>query len=410
MEINKNIDLIKLSSKMIAKRIAERTIEQIKQIKTINKIEIVKIEIINHNILWVQFLLYDGDVLPIRIDLLNNIFCLPVKNIYLSPANALNIETDFITPKSHNLAIFLANKHYFVIGISPREDNAPIDFNFDVIKDWGFEKRTQDFIEIINIFQHICDRDFDVLGHSDGAIVALNYSSVNPSNRLKVIRVIDKVGRYDPNSQEFQNAQISLNATDQLINQGIFVDREFLGFVFLAEQAKTNPTGDSGVPRPTPNGGNFTNEGLFFFSLIHTNVLPGLLTPLTGLPSFWYLKGGFAAGTYEFGSSPSEDKYSLTHTNIQTIFEALSNIGSGTYPLATDRDFYAIETNQLPLNLENIKVPIFWINAELGFGDVSYTISLLKTQVTYEVVKNYGIADPIYSNTAEVDFWNKLVP
>lgn len=408
MEVNKNIDLVKMSSNLMAKRIAEKTIEKIKETKNISKVEIVKIEIINHNVLWVQLLLYDGDVLPIRVDLLNNIFGWPTKNIYLSPPNALNIEADFITPKNKNLAIFLANKNYFVIGITPREDAAPIDFNFDLIKNWGFEKRTQDFTEIVNIFQNICDRDFDILGHSDGALVGLFYSSMIPSNKLKTIRVIDKVGRYPPDSQQFQNAQVSLNAVNQLITNGTVVDREFLGFVFLAEQAKTNPTGNSGVPRPA--GGNFTNEGLFFFSLINTNVLPGLLTPITGLPSFWYLKQGFAAGTYEFGPSPLEDKYSLTHINVQNIFEALSTIGSGTYALALDRDFFAIETNQLPLNLENIKVPIFWINAELGFGDVSYTISLLKTQVTYEIVKNYAIADPVFSNTADVDFWNKLVP
>ena len=405
---------ISLDKVLFAKRMAEQTIEKLKEIKTISNIELVKLEIINNNILWTQFLLDDGDILPIKIDLLNDLFSRQTKNIYLSPGTALNIQTNFITPKNKNLAVFLANKHYLVIGISPREDNAPANFNFDLIKDWGFEKHTQDFSEIVDIFQRIWDRDFDVLGHSAGALVVLNYSSTpsyissTTSNKLKTVRVIDEVGQYPLNSTGFQNSQASLNAANQLIANGTFVDNTFLGFVFLAQQAKTNPTGDSGVPRPA--GDNFTNEGLLFFSLINTAFLPGLLTPITGLPSFWYLKQGFNSGTYEFGPTPLEDKYALLHTNIQTIFDALSSIGSGTYPIAYDRAFYALRINQFPLNWGNIKVPVFWINTELGFGDASFTISLLKTQTTYDVVKNYGHADPVYSDTADIDFWPKLFP
>lgn len=90
-------------------------------------------------------------------------------------------------------------------------------------------------------------------------------------------------GMYAPESVEFTNTQASLAACDQLISQGVVANTEILGFQFIAQQAQLDPMGDSGFPRPV--GGNFTNEGLFYFALINTNTLPGLITPITGLPS-----------------------------------------------------------------------------------------------------------------------------
>lgn len=384
-------------------------VSNIKKNTIINKIEIVKVELINVNILWAQLLLYDSDVLPIKIDILKCITKPSKKNIYLSPGSGLNIENNFITPKNNNLATFLVNKGYLVIGITPREDTAPLSFNFELMKDWGLQKHTDDFSEIIDIFQNIHNINYDVLGHSAGALATLNYSSNANDSKLNAVRLIDIVGQYHPNSQEFQNAQVSLNATNQLINSGTFVNTEILGLRFLVQQAQTNPTGDSGFPRPTI--GNFTNEGILFFSLIFTGQLPGSLTPITGLPGSWHFKQGFLAGIYEFGPTPQEDRYSLTHTDIQTVYSAINSLGSGIYPLAYERDFYALWSGSFPLQFGNIRVPVFYINTELGFGDASFTISLLnKARVTYTIINDYGHADPVYSNTANVDFWNKLVP
>lgn len=380
---------------------------------TVNKIEIVKIETINNNILWTQLLLYDHDILPIRIDILANIFRTPTKNIYLSPGTGLNIESNFITPVSNNIAVFLANKSYLVIGITPREDAAPQDFNFELMKDWGLQKHTDDFSEIVKLFQSIYNINYDILGHSAGAAVVFNYSSkvdFHKDKKLKAARTIDMIGEYSPNSQEFNNAQISLNASDQLINSGTFIDSDTAGFKFVAQQAQLNPNGDSGVPRPVP-GGNFTNIGLLHFSLIYTGQLPGILTGITGLPGNWYLKQGFLSGTYQFGDTPTSDTFSLTHTNINTIYSAVSAIGSGIYPLSYERDFYSLWINSFPLIWENIKVPVFYVNAELGFGDDSYTVGLLThSNVTPSIIHDYGHADPVYSYTAETDFWNILVP
>ncbi len=405
MNITSTISANLTASKMISEM--NSIVSKIKQNTIINKIELIKVEFIDSNILWTQLLLYDGDVLPIKIDILKCITEPLTKNIYLSPGSGLNVETNFITPKNKNLAIFLAKKGYLVIGVTPREDAATLDFNFELMKDWDITKHTNDFSEIIDIFQNINNIDYDVLGHSAGAGVVLNYSSITNNIKLKAVRIIDMIGQYPPNSQEFQNAQASLNATNQVINDGLFINTDNVGIKFLVQQAITNPTGDSGFPRPTT--GNFTNEGLVFFSLIFTGQLPGVLTPITGLPSNWYLKQGYLAGTYEFGPTPQEDSYSLTHTDIQTIYGSIGSLGSGIYPLVYDS--YATWIGSFPLQFENIKVPVFYINTDLGFGDASYTISLLtNANVTYSIVNNYGHADPVYSRTAETDFWGQLVP
>lgn len=375
-----------------------------------NRVEIVKIEVINTNILWTQFLLYDNEPLPIKLDILKDLYVYPIKTIYSSPGSGLNTESNFITPRNNNLAIFLVNKGYIFVGTTPREDAAPPVPNFGLFKDWGLAKHTNDFNKVITLFQNVIDQDYEVLSHSAGALVALNYASLTNMAKFKAVRVIDIVGQYPPNSQEFINSQISLGATQDFISRGIFSDTDILGFKLIAQQAQANPTGDSGFPRPV-GGGNFTNEGLLFFALIFTGQLPGKLTEVTGLPSSWYFKQGFLAGTYEFGPTPIEDNYSLTYTNIETVFSALGSIGSGTYPMAYNRDFFAVWSNSYPLVWENIRVPVFYINTELGFGDVSHTISLLSSaSVIYDVIMGYAHADPVFSETADTDFWNKLVP
>lgn len=388
--------------------IIEQIREKIKQ-TGFNRIVTVKTEIINTNIIWTQLLLYDNEPFPIKIDVLKDINIPSIKTIYSSPGSGLNTESNFIIPKSKNIAIYLVNKYSATfVGITPREDAAPSVFNFGLMRNWGLEKHTNDFSKIITIFQNIFQNDFEILGHSAGGLVALNYASITDITNLKAIRIIDIVGQYAPNSTEFTNSQISLNAVNSLINRGVFSDTDILGFKIIAQNAQTNPNGDSGVPRPA--GGNFTNEGLLYFALIFTGQLPGNITEITGLPSSWYLKG-FFSGTYEFGATPTEDKYSLIHTKIQTIYDSLASIGSGIYPMAYDRDFFAVWTNSYPLVLQNIKVPVFFINTGLGFGDVSYTISLLSsTNVIYDIMNNYGHADPVFSETADIDFWSKLAP
>ncbi len=377
---------------------------------TIKKIDIVKSTTLDGNILWTQLLLHDGGVLPIKIDILTKLSKIPTKAIYLLPGTGLNVESNFIIPTSNSIATFLANKYYLVIGITPREDSAPPDFNVELMKDWGLHKHTDDVNKVINLFQSIYNMQYEVLGHSGGALIAFNHASITSNRKLKTIRIIDVVGEYSPISQKFNNAQVSLNAANQLLSSGTFVITDIAGVKYLSQLAQTDPNGDSGVPRPVP-GGNFTNIGLLHFSLIFTGQLPGILTPITGLPGSWFLEQGFLAGTYDFGATPTDDTFTLTHTNINTIFSAVPTIGSGIYPMAYERDIYALLINSFPLAWQNIKAPVFYLNAALGFGEASYTISLLTNSiVSSALVQDYGHADCVYSDTARTDFWNILIP
>ncbi len=376
------------------------------------RIEVIKTETINSNILWTQLLIYDTEPLPIKLDILKDINAPSRKTIYSSPGSGINTESNYITPRSHNISIFLVNKYSAIfVGITPREDAAPPTFNFGLMKEWGLDKHTKDFAKIITLFQSIIDQDYEVIGHSAGALVALNYSSLTSQNRFKAARIIDMIGQYPPNSQEFINSQISLNGVNNLMSRGSFTDTDLLGLKYLVQQIQTNPIGDSGFPRPSPYTGNFTNEGLFFFSLIFSNQFPGTITGTTGLSGSWYFKQGYIQGNYTFGTLPTDDRYNLTHTNINTIYNVIGSIGSGIYPLAYDRDFFAVWSNSYPLAWENIRVPVFYINTALGLGDASYTISLLRnSSVIYNIVRDYAHADPVFSDTADVDFWNKLFP
>jgi len=373
------------------------------------RIEVVKTSIINSNILWTQLLLYDNEPLPIKLDILQDIYAPSIKTIYSSPGSGINTDANFITPKSRNISVFLVNKGYIFVGITPREDAAPSVFNFGVFRDWGLNKHTTDFSKVITLFQGIIDQDYEVLGHSAGALVAFDYASQNYDIRFKAVRIIDMIGQYSPTSQEFINSQVSLDAVNGAISRGSFTNTEILGIRYLVQQAQTNPTGDSGFPRPSPYTGNFTNEGFLYFALIFTGQLPGPFTEITGLASSWYFRQGYLQGTYEFGTLPTDDRYSLTHTRIDTIYDVIASVGSGIYPLAYDRDFYAVWSNSYPLAWENIRVPVFYVNTEFGFGDASHTVSLLTSSIVmYDIVRDYGHADPTFSDTADIDFWDKL--
>lgn len=377
-----------------------------------NKVEFVKFETIDNNIIRFQFKLYNDNPLPITLDIVQNIYIHPKKTIYMLPGSGLNFESNFLTPINNNISTFLSNKGYIIIGITPRENNIPIDdpnFDYSITRNWNLEFHTNDVNKVINLIQKIIPNNYEILGQSAGALVALNYASKTNDKKLKAVRIIDIVGQYPESSQEFTYSQLSKDATETVMSQGTYVDNGFQNLKMLSIVARTNPSGDSGVPRyPLP--GNFTYEGLLYFSSINTNQLPGLLTPITGLPDSWNFKQGFFAGTYHFDqTNPLGDKYNFTHTDVGTIYSALDSINSGIFPLAEQRDFYALWSNSYPLNWNGIKVPVYWINTELGFGDASHSIGLLNnSKVTYSIVNNYGHGDPTFSRTAQIDFWNVL--
>lgn len=376
-----------------------------------NNVELVKTELINHNIRRLQFKLYDDKPLPITLDILWNVRDNPEKTIYMLPGTALNFESNFLTPTNNNIALFRANDEYLVVGITPREDNIPEGFDQSLIKDWGLEFHRNDVEKVIDLVQSISNNKYEIACHSVGCTMGLDIAGKlgNSDSHFKGIRIIDMIGQYPPGSANFQNALSTYNADVSLISLGYYSDPSVAYEKQIIYNAMNNPIGDSGVPRVFLPG-NFTNYNLAGFALINTGTLPGIQTGITGLPGSWYLTS-ITAGTYNFALDPNEDSFLLNHTDISTIYLSTGKINSGLFPLAFDRDMNAMWTGDYPVNWSNIKVPVTWINAEQGFGSQEYSISLLASRkVTNKVVSDYGHGDPVYSNTAQDDFWEYLFP
>lgn len=375
-----------------------------------NNVELVKTELINKNVRRSQFKLYDDKPLPITLDILWNVNHYPEKTIYMLPGSALNFESNFLTPKNNNIALFSANKGYLVVGITPREDNAIEGFDQSLIKDWGLEFHTNDVKKVIDLVQSVSNNNYEIACHSAGCAIGLFEASKlgNSDFHFKGIRIIDMIGQYLPGSVNFLNALNTSKADVRLISLGYYSDSSVAYEKQLVNNAISNPIGDSGVPRGFLPG-NFTNYNLAGFALINTGTLPGIQTEITGLPGSWYLTS-IATGTYNFALNPNEDSFLLNHTNISTIYAATGKINSGLFPLAFDRDINAMWAGNY-INWGNIKVQVTWVNAEQGFGSQEYSVSLLKSpKVTTKVVPDYGHGDAVYSNTARNDFWVYLFP
>jgi pimeloyl-ACP methyl ester carboxylesterase len=379
------------------------------------KVVIIKNENLagNSNIRHIQADLYNSqNPLPVRMDVVWNTRKDQVKNIYLHPGSGLSFEADFLAKPDPVIA--LANNRSRVIGISPREAQATLDMDMTMLKDRDLVNHTKDFEKIINLVQSINNQPYEVGGHSAGALVAAHYASLagNTKRKFKALRNIDMAAQYPPGSVERTNAIITSQAIRQLMSEGVYANFENVGFKQIAEMARLNPSGDSGVPRGNPLPGNFTNIGLLYLSLIFTGGLPGMYTDLTGLPGSWYLKQGYLAGTYNFALNPAEDTFSLTYTNINTVYAALDSVGSGVYPLSYEKNMVDVWSDANPIiNWANIKVPVYWINTEGGFGNTNPASLMLNSpQVTFSVMPVYGHADPTFADNVATDFWTKLFP
>lgn len=353
---------------------------------------------------------------PITVDFLLNIKEKPKKIIYLLPGSALNFKSNFFTPRDYNLAKYLADSKYLVIGITPREDLAIPVNNYEYMKNWGLEKHTEDVRKIISLVESVLPKKYEILGHSLGGIIALDYAAKYSSvdKKLKRVIVLDMVGEYE-NETLRQYAQISYDALKSLWQQGYYADESMADSKKLILMAKIFPTADSGFPRSLIAGdptleGNFTLKGLVYYMLIHTNKVPGVLTPITGLPDNWHFKQGFCSGEYKFDpENPENDTYELYLTNYSTIQEATIKIRSGVYPTAVMLDVYKCWSGNSSINWTKISVPVLWINCELGFDKEFLPKEIQeKLDVKFLVIPGYGHADIVYAENA-TDVWQNLI-
>ncbi|WP_437736401.1 hypothetical protein [Sorangium sp. So ce1335] len=368
----------------------------------------------------VQIEVHD-EAYPLVVDVVASTRAAPSRVIYMLPGGGLNFESNFFTPRDRNIAHFMRDHGYLVIGISPREDSldpaspAPGDA---ALEGWGLAKRKQDIRDVIAAVDRWLGLPHDLLGHSAGGAHALDVAATYTDGPGKVM-VLDTTGPYDPVTEPAYaaNAQATLDAYAQLLAQGQLTIDSASGLRALLAAAADDPLGDSGVPRAIAGGpaGTFTRSGLVHYGLIHTNRLPGPTTPLTGLPQNWFYEQGHLAGQYTFAAAPQQDRFGLTHTPLAVFEDALDELGSGLVPTATMRDLLAVWAGAPAYTIDwsNIDAQVVWVNTELGRGDHPRGAQLIEeggnADVRFSVVPGYGHADPVFGQRAHIDVWPLLL-
>jgi pimeloyl-ACP methyl ester carboxylesterase len=368
---------------------------------------------------WVEADVYAGESEhPITVNILAMHRPEAVRVMYLLTTSSLNFRGSFFTPAEKGLAYYLASRGYLVVGITPREDNVEPGDDLSVMADWGMKQHRDDVRTIIERVQSVVGLPYDVLGHSFGAIVALDYAGHYSEDDFERVMVLD-VPSFDPDTQPLMiaYAQLSLGAYDDLLASGEYVETSLFELRLLLGANAMYPDVDSGVPRAFLGlPGNFTYAGLLHFSLINTAFMPGVIFPLTGLPQEWPMVLGNAAGYYEFALDPLKDEFGLLHVDVNRLLAVAGVMGSGYAPVALARDYTSAIADQKLYSVDwaGIDEKVVWINAELGMGEQTHGATHIEEagneDVQVHVIPGYGHADVILGENAAEDVWGLLLP
>lgn len=346
---------------------------------------------------------------PLVIDVVESLPSSAQRIMYLFPGGGLNFESNFFTPHEKNLAHHLRTRGYTVISISPREDSLPAPVPGQpvdpVVGGWGLAKHKADVRKVIHALDRRLQLPYDVLGHSAGGVLALDYAATY-QDRLRHVFVVDTTGPYDPvaDAELRARAKHTYAEFDERNRRGEAALDANGPVKVLLKNAADKPDSDSGAPRP--GGGTFTNAGLLHFALIFTG--------RGAAPQNWIYQQGLYGGTYTFGATPPKDRFALTHSRLSTVTSSVHATGSGLVPTALLRDLFAVWSREpaYDLSWSTIRVGVTWVNTELGRGNHPYGADLIRAagnpDVRFTVVPGYGHADPVYSETAEADFWRLL--
>jgi pimeloyl-ACP methyl ester carboxylesterase len=356
---------------------------------------------------------------PLTVDVVGSNFQTVKKVIYLLPGGGVNFRSSFFTPIDNNIAQFLRTKGYLVIGITPREDNVPKGLkSYPMMAEWGLDKHVADIHTVISKIQKkINNLPYVILGHSFGAAYALEYAGAYPDGADKVIALdIYSFGPEDIfpdpyNTTYFDTAAWLSSLYEGAIASGQTDDSTYSQIQSLMLISLIFPKIDSGVSRAPFATGDFTYEGLLYFTMIDSAILPGIFSETTGLPAEWPMIGGYVSGSYLFSDNPVKDQYSLNHTDMFNLREASVKVGSGLVPYALYRDFFAVNAvdGDSYIQWSQIKKPVLWINTALGYGGYMHGAGLITPPVTSVIIDDYGHLDILASKTAKQDVWQKYI-
>ncbi|WP_330296464.1 hypothetical protein [Streptomyces sp. NBC_00503] len=356
---------------------------------------------------WIRLTLpiEDGGPAPVTVDVLADPQQPPHGIAYLLPGGGLNFAAEFLTPRTaaspdSGLAHHLLRRGLLVVGVTPREDSATA---AEVTADWGLAAHRRDLAVVVAALDGVLGLPYQYAGHSAGAALALDAASHDPSPRLTRVVALDTTGPYTGDPAE-RAAQLR-DAYEAQLAQGTYATDP--GLAALVARAVTDPAAPSPVPWPPDPALRFTNAGLAHFALIRTSALPG--------PANWIYAQGHSAGSYTFGGTPAEDRFTLTRTPLATWHAATACLGSGLIPTALMRDLAALwagDGKTYAIDWDRIGAEVVWINTELGRGDHSRGAALIRAggngRVGFTLVPGYGHGDAVWSATAETDVWSLL--
>jgi pimeloyl-ACP methyl ester carboxylesterase len=369
--------------------------------------------------IWIEIDLHD-ETYPITIDVVASRNAKADHVLYMLPGGSVNFRSSFFTPTDHNLTHFMRERGAVVVGISPREDNVPSTLDdYSFMADWGLKKHRADIRSVVDVVQAVAGLPYDMLGHSYGASCALDYAANDADDlrRLIVLDIYSMVpGTMAPGASPGDDAaELTYQAHVELMRQGVYHDTSYGSTKLAVSLAEQAPGLDSGVSRADAGyPGNFLLEAYLYYSLIYSAPLPGIHTPITGLPGDWLMKQSTLAGAYTLARSPGGDRYSFEHTRIETLREAAAKIGGGLIPVALERDFWAVNAGNpdYVIAFEKIRAEVTWLNTEFGYNEHFYGAQRIaeagNPHVTTAIIPGYGHADMVWSATAAEDAWSLL--
>lgn len=307
--------------------------------------------------------------------------------VVMVPGSNSDFNTSFF-----KMATFLANRGVDVWGIDFRYSFVPNDINFNpyclatdcsFFKDQDTSLHISDLDIVVKMANTVAkDGKVFLLGFSQGAYFAYRYASQHSD--LKGIIPLDIAYNIDPvNTDIIANARADVIARQVKIANGTYYE-DVLTEKFIAGQAAQNPDG------PSPVIPGLTNKQAFLFALTATYQLPGF-----HVPGYRFNQGTLAG---------------LVHTDYNLMVTQTGKLNSfqSILPLTELREQYIEPIPSIP----NITVPILHIAAELGSGAFGFytpdQISTFNNDVTKYMIQDYGHADLVYSNTADIDVWDNI--
>lgn len=355
----------------------------------VNSIKQEEIKHINENIIKMRKVLRVGpgefDLIGINRIKKNKCRC-PKATVVMVPGSNSDFNTSF-----DKMATYFAKEDIDVWGIDFRYTFVPNNdgsnpycttTGCNFMKDWDTNLHVSDLDAIVKIAELSAPgKKVFLLGWSQGAYFiyryAIDHQNINGIIQMEVVYNLDQTF-----TDIVVKTQTEIAARRAKINSGIFYE-DVLAQKFIAYQALVDPNGISIV---IPG---LTNKQAALFALTQTFNLG-----VNPIPTFIYNQG---------------DLVGLKYTDFNFAIQSGLKLNSFQSILTLTE----LREQWLNPTIPDIIVPMLYIGAELGFGTYgSFTPNMIHNSnpnVDVHIIPDYGHADLVYSNTANIDVWETIL-